>query len=197
MNPIAICVKESGKIVGYACGQCHLMSPLVSDANVDRSLQMATDCCAPKVCEKHGVQKNGYDCRQCSADRHAAIDQAAYNKATKVKLADYDGEYLYLDGHGRDGYFSVGDLDEEEDSEGDPLEWAWGCFSVTVTKDDCDLSQHVSECILQEHHEDAGEEVDQAKVREAEKLLFEACKGVSSYQQDTSVVVLLRDEAAE
>lgn len=200
MNPIAICEQVSGKIVGYACDKCRLMSTGAmfggGPGALETAQKMADECCVPKVCAKHGVQKEPWGCKQCRDEHYAAKDAEAMAKATKVKLADYTGKYLYLDGHGNEGYFDVDSVEYEEDSDGNPLPWAWGCVTVNVTLEDCDLSNHVTETMMQEHHEEASESVDWAKVREAEKLLFEACKSVTSYQQDTSVVVLLQDEIA-
>src|SRR6266404_4274209 len=100
MNPIAICVKESGKIVGYACEKCNMMSPLVSYENADQSLRMATECCSTKICEKHGVElRHGWSfCDKCTSDTRSTKEAEKFSAATKIKLVDYKGEWLYSDG---------------------------------------------------------------------------------------------------
>lgn len=196
MEPIAIGEIESGNISGYACGKCRMMTWRSQFGGgllaIEESLRIATECCIPKMCEKHGKEVTKYytNCDMCRNESRWAKEQAIFDKAEKVPYSEYTGEFLYRDGFGNEGYFSTSEVfdDDMEDDDG-PITWAWGCIEETVTEQDCDLSDHVYEHILQDHHESAGEYVDEAKVAEASKLLFEACKGVKSYQQTESVVV--------
>ena len=200
MNPIKIVVESSGKCVGYACSECKIMcSTAVYACSGDRAEQAALDaatrCCACVTCDGcAGVVERGWTrCRACRTKDSAAKEQRRWDAAAKVQLADYPVGMVYREGFGTEGYMHTSDIDDYLD-ESDDLDWAWGCAEIDVSADDCSLENHVRETILQEHHEDAGENVDWEKVRAAEALLVEACKRVSSYQQDMSVVVMLPRE---
>lgn len=194
MDPIAIAVLDTGKIVGYVCSKCKMMATnaMFGDGPeaLENALARTTECCVPKICQKHQkeVRRHCAYCDQCESEKRWEREQERFDKAKKIPYSEYTGEFLYRDGFGNEGYFSADEHGEMEDDEG-PITWAWGCTEETVTERDCDLSDHVYECILSDHHESAGDYVDDAKIAEASKLLFEACKDVKSYMEDNSVVV--------
>ncbi|HEY3256931.1 MAG TPA: hypothetical protein VGJ91_23405 [Polyangiaceae bacterium] len=191
-----------GATVGFECPTCKRIQVVPEAAfhhlNGEQpsawAKRQAAECCGPWRCEAHNKElRRGRSCNECRAVEEAAKLQKKYAAATKIALAAYDGEYLYREDFGRDGFFRTEDLDDMR-SNGAAPDWAFACDQRTVTENECDLEDHVAEGILSDHHEDASDWVDQEKVKAASKLIFEACADVKTYDTDESRVVLLVGE---
>ncbi len=185
-----------GATVGFECPQCgaiHRVFPHLGAAiDQAQALAQARVCCGPYHCEKHGIDLGRSSwCRQCSKEREVEVEANQYEAATKVSLAEYGVDYLFREGFGREGFFSSADVRDMQ-SIGKCPEWAFACDPFGVSEEDCNLQEHVQECILVDFHEGADDEVDPVKIAQASKLLFEACADVKSYEPDHTVVVLLK-----
>lgn len=201
LAPSPIVRAFGGATVGFECMECNRLHPAIEGhpswrkgiSAIDFARQNASDCCGNWHCEKHGkVFPRTRICGECHEENRQSKELAAYEKAKKIPLAEYKLDFVYRDGYGRDGYISVGDLDDyiaATDPDKDP-KWAFGCWAQTVSENDADLTDHVAEGILGDHHEDAMDFVDTDKVKEASRIIFEACKDVVSYMADESVVVI-------
>lgn len=199
-EPLALIVKgrEPEEVVAWACGACGIVARTEAEAGT----------CCPKRCGC-GVElaKHRYECDACRDKRFAAArakeaekERAAYEKATKIPYADYDGDYLYCEGYGSgsggDGYF--GDLDDlldTIDGEQEPPEYAWACSPTKISFDAHDLIE--SAC--QESYEDAAGDVGEGAAKELQALLdaWAEKHGPTSYQPDYSRAVDLRAAIAE
>jgi hypothetical protein len=201
-EPSPIVRAFGGATVGFECQTCRriyvvpeaALYCLNGEQPVDWAKRQAAECCWPWRCESHGKElRRGQSCAECRATEEAEKLQRKYESAAKLDLSVYDGEYLYREGFGREGFFRSEELDDMRRS-GSVPDWAFACDERAVTESDCDLEDHVAEGILADHHEDASDWVDSEKVKAASKLLLEACADVRTYDVDESRVVLFVGE---
>lgn len=191
MNEFEVMKRETGESFGWVCGACK--SAVEINA---RGRETAAACCTDKpadVCVDCGgapTFHNPRTCNACSAARIRAKERAAYDKAKKVPIAEYDVDMFYLEGAGNEGYVNTDDWEDDVDGSFPDARpsWAWGTYEEKPT---ADLAAWVSEDVLQEHHEGACDSVDDKKIALAQTLLNEALAGVTTFYMDRSVVVLL------
>jgi hypothetical protein len=187
---------RAGSTEPYAvvCGECERrMWRLATFGDGPRALEeakrIARHCCTPEPCECGAERRRFYTvCDACLKKRDRERLHADFEKARKVLLADYDGAMVYT---ANEEYVSTGDWDDEYHSAfvlDDGTRFVWGTEAEKAT---VDLEWECSENWLEEHHEDASDWVDFAKLREAQKLVDEALAGVVSYYEDRSVAVIL------
>ena len=200
-DPSPIVRAYGGATVGFECSDCKRIHVIPDDRSVflyggsarDWAHQNALECCGLWQCEKHGREFNrGLSCPDCQSEKRRAKEQGLFERAKKISIDEYiadGGAYLYRDGLPSEEFFPV---DEVQDGNGLIPDWAFACDPNTVTESDCDLEDHVAEGILADHHEDAIDWVDMEKIKQASKLIFEACTDVKSYLPDESIVVILR-----
>lgn len=196
-EPCPIVRAFGGKTIGYECTGCGGVYFSAHHGSLEDARKSAIACCSPRRCEKHDrdLGKRSSWCRDCADEREQEQEAKLYAAATRVALEKYDGEYLFREGFGRDGFFSVDDV-EDMHARGECPEWAFGCEAAQVSEAECNLEDHVAEGILSDHHEDAYEWVDGKKVEEASRLIYEACKEVKTYHPEHSTVVILTGEAS-
>ena len=195
--------KESGKVVGYACGNCGTFYFSVTDE--DGAKKNAERCHSPNVvCTSCGgpIEPAYAACQsQCDACWRAAVERTnaeatekervRFEKAPKVKFADYKGEYLYFRDYaiGNDGFLPVDGLEDyfEGDDEEMPS-YAWACSGFILSMD----AQSILDSALDDHHEDAGENVGAEDLKELQALLDAWCakQSVTSYTPTDEVVLL-------
>lgn len=182
---------DTGAVVGHGCGACGLLwTDKMFGGAEGAGREQAERCCLPPKCSTCGEEYKGW-CKACSARKSAEEERAAFERATKMDLANYDGDLLYFDGCsiGRDGYVDTECvLDELDDYEGERPTYAWACAPEGVS---WDLADRLADHVCSEHHEDAFERVDTEKLKEAQRLVDEACKDVVSYYPDHSRAVLI------
>jgi hypothetical protein len=196
MNPVEVIVKDTNKSLGFMCGECgliHTHRVYTSGEASGGAIRSATACCNHE-CEDCGAtpRKGWTVCDACRAKREAKKEAAAFEKAEKIALADYDGAYLYIEGAPHDGYV---DPDELEDVIRDmvangeePPTYAW---STSPEHAAFDLEDSLSNNIHDNHHEDAYDWVDQHLVAAAQLLINAAIKDAVSYWENRKVAVLL------
>jgi len=117
------------KVVAVACGTCRIVA---------RTPEDATQCCAPKLCQDCGAEVKRYmtlcdDCAcKASAAKYAKKTAAAFNKATKVLVSDYQGSHVCLHlSPDESDYLDLDDIaDRLDDDEGfrEAHPWVWGCY---------------------------------------------------------------------
>lgn len=190
-EPIVLCREGSTEPYGVVCGECQSsMWPLRAFGGGPGALEevkrIARQCC---VCECGAEKRRGWIyCDACLRRRDREELHAAFAKARKVLLADYDGAMVYA---ANKEYVSTGDWDDEYHSAfvlDDGTRFVWGTEAEKAT---VDLERECKDHWLEEHHEDAPDWVDFAKLREAQKLVDEALADVVSYVEDPSVAVIL------
>jgi hypothetical protein len=152
-----------------------------------RSREDAIACCAPWVCEKCGKEVKSY-CEDCSKKEQFAKAQAQYDKAKKVMLSEYAGDWLCCD-HCDEYYPDVDSLLDAHDDDEEPRTWAWGTIEQPFTLNANDvLCQELEQ---QEFYEEAFENIDGAAIDQMQNF-FDAWlkkQDLKAYMIDNSVVV--------
>jgi len=178
--PLELLLKggDPEKIALWGCGTCHISA---------RTREEAVACCAPWVCEKCGKEVKSY-CEDCSKKEQFAKAQAQYDKAKKVMLSEYAGDWLCCD-HCDEYYPDVDSLLDAHDDDEEPRTWAWGTIEQPFTLNANDvLCQELEQ---QEFYEEAFENIDGAAIDQMQNF-FDAWlkkQDMKSYMVDYSVVV--------
>lgn len=185
---------RAGSTEAYAvvCGECELsMWRLATFGGGPRALEeakrIARHCCTPEPCECGAEKRRGWIyCDACLRRRDREELHAAFAKAKKVPLAEYDGEMVT---DGNDWFEAPSDVDADHALVlDDGTRFVWG---TQPERPDVDLERECVDIWLEEQHEGAVEQVDFDKLREAQKLVDEALADVVSYVEDPSVAVIL------
>lgn len=193
-EPIVLCREGSTEPYGVVCGECQSsMWPLRAFGGGPGALEevkrIARQCCVPDPCECGAEKRRGWIyCDACLRRRDREKVHAAFAKAKKVPLAEYDGEMVT---DGNDWFEAPSDVDADTDHAlvlDDGTRFVWG---TQPERPDVDLERECVDHWLEEHHEDAVDWVDFAKLREAQKLVDEALADVVSYFEDRSVAIIL------
>jgi len=189
--PLELVLKggDPNKIALWGCGVCHLSAI---------SRESALACCASYVCEGCGVTiKQSSYCHDCHRKEQAAKDQVTYDKATKVKYVEYDGQMLCCD-HCDEYFWDLDSyLDSHQDEPEDIRTWAWGTYEVPLTLDaERILSDQLES---QDFYEDAFNNIAPEALSEMQVFFDEWLKkrAMKSYMVDHSVVVDLEEGVAE
>ena len=177
------CVQKGGdpdKTVVWACGTCKFTK---------ESKESALECCAPRVCEKCGKEVKSY-CEDCSKKEQFAKAQAQYDKAKKVMLSEYAGDWLCCD-HCDEYYPDVDSLLDDHYDEVDPPTWAWGTYDVKFKLDAEDIIFQQLE--QQEFYEGASDNFANGAIVELQRILdawlATWTQDLKAYMVDNSVVV--------
>lgn len=197
--PVEVVVRESGKLVGYACGECgrFYAAPVFLDEEAARSEALANteQCCTPRVCEKCSApmgERLWLVCPPCVKQAEEDRDRDAFDKATKVNAADYDGWVSWSDHGPNEGYFaSVDDLLTYCEDEGCTLPaYVWGCSELPFHMS----AERAIEDALDEHYEEARHKIADTEVERLQAFLDEWCEKqeVKSYFEDRGTAVMIR-----
>jgi len=178
--PLELVLKggDPEKIALWGCGTCHISA---------RTREEAVACCAPWVCEKCGKEVKSY-CEDCSKKEQFAKAQAQYDKAKKVMLSEYAGDWLCCD-HCDEYYPDVDSLLDAHDDDEEPRTWAWG---TTEMKFSLNAENVVCQQLEQdEFYEDALESFSKDAIKELQEFMdvWTAKQDVKSYMVDNGVVV--------
>lgn len=160
-EPIELFTKEGKSTQIWACGECRI---------VHREEEAARQCCRPRRCDACGVEVEPRTFLQCEACRNAqqeAWQQQRWDKAEKVPLKSYDGP-IYDDDHDR-FFHDSDDLQEAiEDGEYQPGR-LYACKTFGLHFDAHDLLEHA----VQDHHEDAFDQVSHESLTKLQGMLDE------------------------
>lgn len=185
--PLELIIKggDANKIAVYACSVCRLTARSEEDAKM---------CCVPYTCDECGKEIKSY-CEECSKKKQQKKDQETYDKAKKVKYADYDGQMIYCDCH--DNYYW--DIDEFLDAHDEPdvPTWVWGTYQMAFSLDADEIIHDQLE--RQEFYEDAHESISGEAIKEMQKFFdgWKVKNPLNSYMVDHSIVVDLEKEVSE
>lgn len=183
-----------GKPYGVVCGRCQSSMWKLSsfgggaELSLQHALQAASRCCGEQPCAKCGspIKPHSF-CLPCHLKEDAERTQRDFDKATKLPVLEYTGTFVT---DGDEQFVESCDWRDVDD----PIELADGTrflWGTRPEKPSVDLERVCSEDWLQGHHEDAYDQVDTNKLREAQKLVDEALARVVSYYEDRSVALLL------
>ena len=169
-DPIELCKRGTAEIVAYACGTCGSVvgSTLVHG---DAAHAIAATHCGPWICRVCGVEHDWshqticHDCwAKSRAEREAERDAKCFATATKLSAAEYDGWV----------------------SDGDEGFWS-------SVEDALDHYDGVIEHALEDHYEDAADQIDDTDVARLQVALDAWCEsiGIESWETDYSRAVRL------
>lgn len=193
-EPIALVnkAKPDAEPLAYACGKCGLVfGPQYEDA--------ARQHCWPKVCECGAECDQQYytRCSACMQKKARERQQDLVEKAQKVSYIDYDAPVFVEDEEGhpvgcREGFFMSVDEAIEWLGDEDPKDvpdkfFVWGSTPVSFSTD----ANWIVESMLEDHYEDAGENISDADIKELQKLLDDWCEKqhIESFTQTHSILV--------
>lgn len=197
--PVEVVVRESGQLVGYACGECSRfhIAPAFLDAEGARleALGNANRCCAPRACDTCQAplgERRNLLCFPCEQKAREDRSRECFDAARKVDAAGYDGWVSWPDHGPNEGYFaSVDDLLAYCADEGvEPPAYVWGCLELAFQ-----INAHdVIENALEEHHEEAKYKISDESIGELQEFLVAWCakQDVKSYYEDRSTAVIIK-----
>lgn len=180
------CVQKGGdpeKTVIWACGTCKIAK---------ETKEAALECCALWRCDECQKDAPKYHtlCDDCRRKKDQAKAQARYNKAKKVKLAEYGGTWLFCDHC--DEFFPDFDsfIDGHDGIELEDIpEWAWGTYEKKFSLDAENIV--ANELERDEMHEDAFENIPDAALKEMQEFFdkWTEKNPVVSFFPDDDIVV--------
>jgi hypothetical protein len=191
------------KILGWACPECMLYhSPLIYACKADtaeaEAKRAASECCH-RLCQDCGVDMGSSPgwicCDECRAKRAELRLKERIAKAKRVPWAEYHQRAVFCEATD-EVHFDVDEMQEaivelwvqcKVDLDEPPI--IWGC-AVSQFKLDAD---GIVDSELENHHEDAYEEVGQNDRDRLQRMLDKWCKDVdiTSYETDYGVIVEL------
>jgi hypothetical protein len=213
--PYELIVKgTSDKVIAYACTNCRRpffpLNPARWEESLAEERRRAEKCC-PTNCvsceetlgEEERASWRGGRCDRCRRERQAAAhrerEEARRRSAHRIDEVEYTESYVYWkDGPGSDEgfYSSIGELIEEcETFEVKPPEEVWACKPIPFFID----AAGIVEGSLEEHYEEAWEEIDQTDLDELQSHLNEWTRKtrIVSYEPDFTTLVVLQKEAVD
>lgn len=202
---LELVIKGRDEPVGFACPQCGVMYTVKTfggggHPDAQQTAKQAAELhCAPKLCEcGKPLDKKPYTlCSECLEQREVEREHARFEKAAKVSIDDYDGDYavFWPDGPGGgmgEGFYSNLDelLEIYEDEEMDLPPYVWACKPYELHMD----AGGILERAISGHHEDAYDSLNDGAEEELQTLLDFFCKkqNVRSWEPDYTKVVLLQ-----
>lgn len=175
------CAQKGGdpeKTVVWACGTCKRAAD---------SKESALECCAPYVCDDCGKEVKSY-CEDCSKKKQWAREKVTYDKAKKVMLSEYGGDWLCCD-HCDEYYPDVDSLLDAHDDEEELPDWAWGTYEVKFVLNAEDIIDQQLE--RDEFYDGAADNISKEAVQELQTFLtaWATKQDLKAYMIDNSVVV--------
>lgn len=207
---IELTVKGKDEVVAYVCSVCHnVVSSAQASPHADEMNRHLAAIHCDKRCGHCDTPLPHEDyfyvfCDACRLRANQEREQAEFEKATKLKEKDYQGDVplFYPDDH----FFFDNNVDDFRDwwydyhfdyarPDADPPP-----FPTYIWLTDCQKGPHLNaedilESALDEFHEDAGEELDAPALQ---ALLDQWCESneVTSWFQTNTVLLLDEEENA-
>jgi len=179
-DPLSLVVqgRNDGKTVAYACGACGLV---INDE------ELARHHCAERICDCGAVieYKHYTACNKCRALRGVLRETVAAEKAAKVPWREWGGA-VYCENVGPEYFADIDDLLEYLDDNRESIPTVWACKDIPITLD----ARSILESALEQHHEDAWDQVDEGTLQAA---LDAWCgeQSLVSWEPDWDLVVVM------
>lgn len=194
-EPYEVVVKETGKLIGYACRTCHRLNVafpgldgVIAESAVPYAKQEANDCCNRKcIFCTVPIERGGWtSCADCRVTRKLTEELAAFDKAQKIPESEYN-DWFYHCGEYHENADELEEYCLQNDLEWP--EWVWACKKIEFKIDVDTILEHA----LQDHYEDARSSIPQAAENKLQAMLDKWCAGqkIESWQEDNSRAVIL------
>lgn len=143
-EPIVLVNQATGKIAAFACGKCHVVasSPKgfigTPDECIAAARAVALEHCGPWFCECGTEREQHFtECAACRQERLAKERElkevARFEKAEKVRAADWTGEYVWSERF-EELFSDVDELRGRYVDEGEePPDYVWECEEEVLT----------------------------------------------------------------
>lgn len=196
MEPVEVVVKNTEKVIGYACSDCHLFhSATIYGCKWEEALRAAKrsadDCCNRQCACGEFIDNNRTCCDACKTNRDKARKDKAFANANKASSEDYSGWVYWGDDIGpNEGYFE----DVEElfcwcvDNGIEPPEYVYQCEEEPFRIDAESIIDHA----LSDHPEGTYDRIKDKDIYRLQKYLDLWCKkqNIHSYAATTNVVII-------
>lgn len=193
-EPIALVnkTKPDAEPLAYACGKCGIVF------GPDQE-ELARQHCRPNICECGAKCDQQYytRCSACMQKKARERQQSLAEKAQKISHVDYDAPVFVEDAEGhsvgcREGFFMSVDeaiewLGDEDPEELPSKVFVWGSTPVSFQTD----ATWIVESMLEEHYEDARDNISGEDIKELQKLLDGWCEKqhIESYTQTHGILI--------
>lgn len=189
-----VIVESSGALVGYACPSCTILhavtiytrKPEAADIAADIAAQGAARECCDRRCGECGKPAGKYRtmCGACISAADDARDAKRMASAVRVPAREYGGPLV-----------CVGDDDYRNPDDCEDLAHAWATAPSKLHLD----AGHILESALEEHHEDAYDDIGSKDFARLQRYLDAWCEhvGVVSYHADHTRLVVFDDAASK
>lgn len=179
----------STQTVGWECDGCGRIYTVREWANDSALAKQAVESCCPTACEDCGepfAEARSY-CRPCMKKGVAERDRAHFEAAEKVPLSECKAKWVFHESLPNEGYVEIETFVNmlNEGTLAVRPAYVWGTIENRVDVD------NFVDFVLEEHHENARDFVNEALVELATKLMGLAVKDVVTYEQDTRLVILV------
>jgi len=209
-EPLPVYVKLEGgeekQILGWACPECKLFHASTiyacrsedAEAEAKRS---AVQCCH-RICPDCGVDMGNSQswtcCNVCRAKRDEKRSAERIAKAKRIPWAEYHGNGVFCESTD-EFYDDMGELQDgivelwtqcKVDMDEPPVIWA--CAPNRLTMD----AYHIVSSELEDHHEEAIEEVSDKALKRLQRMLDKWCSDVdiTSWEVDYGTIVVMGDD---
>ena len=185
--PLIVDGREPRTVVAYACGKCGVVRKTEAEAS---------RCCEPRVCAcGTGIAETYFTaCSKCRASQEATRAEAKHAKAKKIRLADYELEWVYCDCC--EEYYSDSSelFDRHHDDGTDLPSWAWACEKKILSLNASDILVNA----LEDFHEEAYDNIEAGAIAKLQVAMDAFCdeQEVTSYYGSDDTAVLLDEERA-
>jgi hypothetical protein len=220
-DPLILVLKtDPDRAVAYACPDCHNVIQAANDnPDIDAAARKhaAEHCifhcekCGVRLIKKPGPEQNypgwGMKCNQCDEQWKRDAYQRRFDAAEKLTEQQFNERtdldpVVYLEGEDRFFPEGIDELREwwcefhydaaKPDEMPDFPEYVFTCTSITGVRLDADS---ILESALDEHHEDAIENVDVAALQKhLDEWSADPANQVTSWESNHRLLVLLSDE---
>lgn len=191
MDEKRVVLELTAKEVGWACGRCgNFWSNRHFGGAPEAAKQIAQECCQPRrcACGNPCSSPSHIACTDCFGKASKEREDKRFEAAKKIPSSSYEGEMVYQDGHGREGYMLV-DYASDEVLDGSMVPWAWACTEMKLHLDAQDIVE--SELENQNFYDGAYGDIPSGMLVELQQFLDDWCNRtrLTGYMQDESTVV--------
>jgi hypothetical protein len=186
-KPRSLCFEDAPTtVMAWACGSCATVYPMRSYPN---AYEIARTCCNPVCtkCDGETAQGNAL-CAACRKNAEATKEAVRFERARKIPLDDYQGDYLNFE----DATFDVDALDDAQSDRvkrnEEPMTYAWACAPEEAS---FDVVSSVADMLEEEHPQGSDADVDYNLLDAAQILVDKAIDKVVSHRSRSDIAVLL------
>lgn len=182
---LKLAIVGTDDILAHACGKCR---------RVAHNEAAAAQCCEPYICECGATCRQHWTaCEECLAKKRVLKEQERFEKAEKIPWRDYEGPvFAGSDYHESvEMYFDSLACDNEP---GDIPNFVWACTEHKMGRI---CASDLIESVLDDHHEDAYEWIEDEDELQASLDAWVAKQTLVTWMEDNTRAVSLEGAKEE